>query len=214
MDANTGGPSRILEGNALALGTLLPGEAESFDAVLLLGPLYHIMSATLREEALRQAWGMVKHGGVLICAWVSRWAHYRDIAAKDPGRLALKQDFYGKHTKDGDYIKIEGTTVQHAMNHEHPANMPVVLRKVTGESDVKMVGTEGLLAGGLDKAVNELEGDAFEGRCSLLLMRHILTTDHLQAWVKKSLEIGSDDFGWMMSDHIIGIARKSSTQST
>ena len=55
----------------------------------------------------------------------------------------------------------EGFTV-HAMNHEHPADMPGILRRVTGSEDVRMVGTEGVLAGGLDKMVNELQGDAFE----------------------------------------------------
>ena len=48
------------------------------------------------------------------------------------------------------------------MNHELPANMPVILKRVTGEESVKMVGTEGLLAGGLDKLVNELQGDEFQ----------------------------------------------------
>ena len=40
--------------------------------------------------------------------------------------------------------------------------MPEMLHKVTGELPLQMVGIEGLLAGGLDKLVNELEGDAFE----------------------------------------------------
>lgn len=50
----------------------------------------------------------------------------------------------------------------HAMNHEHPANMPSILRRVTGVDAVKMVGVEGVLAGGFDKMVNDLQGDAFE----------------------------------------------------
>ena len=40
--------------------------------------------------------------------------------------------------------------------------MPVILKRVTGEENVKMVGTEGLLAGGLDKLVNELQGEEFQ----------------------------------------------------
>lgn len=40
-------------------------------------------------------------GGRLFCAWVSRWVHCRDVALRDPGRLAVKREFYTKHTKDG-----------------------------------------------------------------------------------------------------------------
>ncbi|KAJ3519061.1 hypothetical protein NM688_g9358 [Phlebia brevispora] len=202
-------PTRIMEGNALALDALLPNEAGTLDAVLLLGPLYHIMSAALREDALRQAWAMVKASGVLICAWVSRWAHYRDVAMRDPGRLALKPDFYKRHAENGDYLKREGDTFLHAMNHEHPANMPAILRRVTGEHKIKMVGVEGVLAGGLDKLVNELEEEAFEVGHKDSTMFTFTDFDRVQSWVQKCLEVGYDDMGWMMSDHIIGIARKS-----
>ncbi len=52
------------------------------------------------------------------------------------------------------------------MHHELPAEMPRILQRVTGVrgENVEMLGTEGLLAGGLDKAVNELQGDDFEVR--------------------------------------------------
>ena len=56
----------------------------------------------------------------------------------------------------------EAGNAVHAMNHELPENMPKILQKVTGVQSVKMVGTEGILAGGLDKLVNNLAGDAFE----------------------------------------------------
>ncbi|KAH8075998.1 S-adenosyl-L-methionine-dependent methyltransferase [Cristinia sonorae] len=192
LSPNAPHPNRILQGNALDLLTILPEfEQRSFDIVLLLGPLYHIMSSEGREDAIRQAWTMVKPSGSLFCAWVSRWAHYRDVAMRDPGRLSAKKESYAKHAIGGDYVRLDefGVAV-HAMNHEHPAKMPVVLKKVTGLAEVKMIGTEGVLAGGLDKLVNSLEGDAFE------------------AWVEKCVETGQDEYGWMMSDHIVGVARK------
>lgn len=48
------------------------------------------------------------------------------------------------------------------MHHEIPANMPLMLKRLTGEEDVQMVGAEGVLAGGLDKLVNELQDEEFE----------------------------------------------------
>lgn len=186
-DLNVRGPNRILEGDALDLVELFPDEIGTYDAVLLLGPLYHIMSTDLREKAIHQAWAMVKECGWLFCAWVSRWAHYRDVAMREPRRLAAKRAFYGLHAKDGcaehhhistarpdygllstwcrDYVRVnsDGSPV-HAMHHESPANMPVLLRKLTGREQVTMVGLEGVLAGGLDRLVNELHGEAFEVR--------------------------------------------------
>ncbi|KAI0077592.1 S-adenosyl-L-methionine-dependent methyltransferase [Panus rudis PR-1116 ss-1] len=186
-------PSRIMVGDALSLDTLLPGEEGTFDVVLLLGPLYHIMSPELRERAIRQAWRMVAQGGSLFCAWVSRWAHYRDLAMREPQRLFRRKDFYAKHAQNGDYVRTDEDNVPiHAMHHEIPSQMPIILRRVTGVQNVKMVGAEGILAGNLDKPVNDLEGEEFE------------------AWVHKCMDIGHDENEWMMSDHIIGIAQKAS----
>ncbi|OBZ77965.1 hypothetical protein A0H81_02112 [Grifola frondosa] len=66
-----------------------------------------------------------------------------------------------------DYVRLDGNgSAVHAMNHEHPANTPRILQRAADQQDVKMVGVEGLLAGNLDRLVNELEGDAFEARIS------------------------------------------------
>ena len=50
--------------------------------------------------------------------------------------------------------------------------MPTFLKEVTGVSDVKMVGTQGVLAGGLDALVNKLENDEFEVRAGLMIIIH------------------------------------------
>lgn len=50
----------------------LPDEA--VDAVLLLGPLYHLPSRADRLRALREARRVVRPGGVVFVAAISRWA--------------------------------------------------------------------------------------------------------------------------------------------
>ena len=60
-------PARILQGDATDLPhtvSPLADEVGTFDAVLLLGPLYHIMTPELRAAALAQAWDMVRPGSV------------------------------------------------------------------------------------------------------------------------------------------------------
>lgn len=49
-------------------------EDASADSVLLLGPLYHLVEQHDRDKALRQAQRVLKPGGVLFAAAISRWA--------------------------------------------------------------------------------------------------------------------------------------------
>jgi SAM-dependent methyltransferase len=65
----------------------------SADAVLLLGPLYHLASRTGRAAALREAARILRPGGPLFAAAISRWAARIDgiiasrIYLKDPAAL-------------------------------------------------------------------------------------------------------------------------------
>ena len=46
---------------------------EAFDAVLLMGPLYHLVLETDRLAALRSAYACLKPGGVIVSTLVSRF---------------------------------------------------------------------------------------------------------------------------------------------
>lgn len=65
--------------------TALVGDARAlsfddgaFDAVLLLGPLYHLLEAADRSRALAEAWRVLLPGGVLFAGAISRFAAYHD----------------------------------------------------------------------------------------------------------------------------------------
>jgi len=51
----------------------LSAAADSVDAVLLLGPLYHLPAAQDRETAIREARRVLRAGGVLVAAAISRY---------------------------------------------------------------------------------------------------------------------------------------------
>ena len=55
-------------------GRRLPHADETFDAVLVLGPLYHLVDAGDRVAVLREARRVVKLGGVVVAAAISRLA--------------------------------------------------------------------------------------------------------------------------------------------
>jgi SAM-dependent methyltransferase len=57
--------------------------AEAADVVLLLGPLYHLTDARDRARALEEAARVLKPGGWLFAAAISRWASALDGLARD-----------------------------------------------------------------------------------------------------------------------------------
>jgi SAM-dependent methyltransferase len=71
---------RNLRGLTSELGDArdLSGVAAGADAVLLLGPLYHLTQASDRANALSEARRIVRPGGVVIAAGISRFASLID----------------------------------------------------------------------------------------------------------------------------------------
>jgi ubiquinone/menaquinone biosynthesis C-methylase UbiE len=61
----------------------LPFPEGMADGVLLLGPLYHLTETAERLRALREVYRVLRPGGVLFAAAISRWASALDGVARD-----------------------------------------------------------------------------------------------------------------------------------
>lgn len=70
----------------------LDAAGESFDVVLLLGPLYHLVQREDRLRALTEAGRVLRPGGIAAAAAISRFAPVRD---------GLARDFFADHRFDG-----------------------------------------------------------------------------------------------------------------
>src|ERR1700753_1770537 len=89
--------------NARAIAAVPDLQGKTFDSILLLGPLYHLLNAEERLQTINGCLSLLNSGGVLFAAFVTVYAHMRDMASKAPGRLVRDLRFYEQYMEDGKY---------------------------------------------------------------------------------------------------------------
>ena len=62
-------------------------EDESFDAVLNMGPFYHLLSEEDREQCLKECLRVLKKGGLLMTAYIPRFYVFQYVAMQDSNYL-------------------------------------------------------------------------------------------------------------------------------
>jgi len=134
----------------------LSEEDASYDAVLLLGPLYHLPERTDRVRALTQAHRVVRPGGPVIAATINRYAGLHDLLREeryfDPAQR-LRTDTvstHGRHNGEGGLF----TTAYFAQPAEVPGEFTDAGLTVEGQ-----YGLEGLawLMGGIEDWLDDPE---------------------------------------------------------
>jgi ubiquinone/menaquinone biosynthesis C-methylase UbiE len=75
--------------------------AAAFDAVLMLGPLYHLLALEDRQRAVAEAARVLKAGGVLIAAGINRLDYLRDLFREAPQKVLMRRDFIQQFLRDG-----------------------------------------------------------------------------------------------------------------
>ena len=78
QQARSAGHGTSLASAEVGDARVLPRSDESMDAVLLLGPMYHLTEASARVQALTEARRVCRRGGVVIAAVISRYASTLD----------------------------------------------------------------------------------------------------------------------------------------
>ena len=121
----------------------LEADDASFDAVLLLGPLYHLPDRDDRLAAWREAARVVKPGGIVAAAAISRFASVLDGLRRgfldDPAFEAVVQDdlLSGAHQNPERRPGWFTTAYFH-----HPTELPVEIVEA-GLAPVEVVAVEG-----------------------------------------------------------------------
>ena len=68
--------------------------SESFEGLLLMGPLYHLIEAADRQAVLAQCQRILKPGGVLLAAYINAWGLLRAGLAEFPDELESFESFH------------------------------------------------------------------------------------------------------------------------
>ncbi len=90
-------PVRLLQGNALDLSAFAN---DSFDVVLLMGPLYHLADATDRNRAITEAKRVCKKDGMIFFAFISN-----DMVVLT--EFSYRPAFFSETTYDHASFKVE-----------------------------------------------------------------------------------------------------------
>ncbi len=149
-----------LPGVASAVGdaSLLSQRDDSQDAVLLLGPLYHLPQRADRLQALREARRVARPGAPVIAAGISRYATLMDIGSD--GRLTETVEPFLHHLHATGQFR--GDVVGFTTAYFHLPDELALDLADAGLSDVEVLGIEGpagptLRALGLDCLDQRLE---------------------------------------------------------
>jgi 2-polyprenyl-3-methyl-5-hydroxy-6-metoxy-1,4-benzoquinol methylase len=157
-----------------------------FDAVLMLGPLYHLLEREKRQHALRGALSVVKPDGLLFAAYLTRYASLRHDARFQPERLCENRPYAERLLETGVHDQVRDFTDSY---FAYPSGVSDEIES-SGFEVLELIGCEGVLAGH-EQRVNELEGEAWD------------------CWVDFNERIGRDSEMLAASDHLLCVARKS-----
>jgi len=131
----------------------------SFDAVLLMGPLYHLLAEDDRRTALAEARRVLKPGGPLFATFISRYAAHR-YATRCPTELLEKREIFETVLNDGRMRPDEAGTHEFVGYFARPEKVAPLCWSV-GLEVITTLGVEGLVS--LNEAeVNLLSGEAWD----------------------------------------------------
>jgi SAM-dependent methyltransferase len=119
----------------------LPQPSDSADMVLLLGPLYHLLQPEDRHAALAEAARVLRAGGVVIAAAISRWGSALDGLARELLRDPRFAPIVERDLKDGNHQNPTGELDYFTTAYFH---RPDDLRREVSDAGLDVEGLYGI----------------------------------------------------------------------
>lgn len=172
----------VTKADARDLGAFADG---SFDAVLLMGPLYHLLEEADRQTAVNEAVRVARPGGIVMATNITRYAAIRFWAKHDPMQVVEHREVYEGQIATGKTPNAEGFTDVYLMR---PAELAALFAETSVEHIVT-VACEGVVSMIRGK-INDLDGAAWE------------------YWVDLNYRLGKDPDTHGLAEHLLFVGRK------
>jgi len=130
---------------------------DAFDAVLLMGPLYHLLEDADRRRAVDEAVRVARPGGMLFATNITRYAALRFWAKREPMRVVEDRLRYEAQIATGKMPDAVGFTDIYLMR---PAELAALFEGV-GAAHIVTVACEGIVSM-IRERPNELEGEPWD----------------------------------------------------
>jgi S-adenosylmethionine-dependent methyltransferase len=126
----------------------------AFDAVLMMGPLYHLIMEADRKAALREASDRLREGGIIFTAFLSRFGTMSHLIRNNPGWIEVQAEVQSvlHDGKRPDDFPRGGFRAYFA-----PMAEIVPLHETLGFETLTVAGVEPII-GADDESYNKLEG--------------------------------------------------------
>ncbi len=165
---------------------LNPLKAGVCDAVLLLGPLYHLCSLEERKLAVAEVARILKPDGIIFAAGINRLAYFREQFRSHSQQGLSRQKFHQQFLKDGNSDPVNTPPLGYA----HLTNSEEFLQLFTASFEqITLIGVESFTA-------------PFPTTGNTLSQRE------LEAWIDLVEATGTTPEGLGMSDHFLYIGRR------
>ena len=177
---------RILDVRLGSATSLTHVPAARCDAVLLLGPLYHLCNLADRRRAVSEAAQALKPGGLVYAAGINRLAFLRDAFRTQPEYTVERKAFHMQFLHEGNLDPLHAPPLGYA-HLSTSAEFRSLFAAAFGE--VTFAGI-----------------DSFTGIWQQLLAT--VTEENAAAWLDLVEQTGQTADGIGMSDHFLYIGRK------
>ena len=176
---------QVERGSATDLGSF--GDA-TFDAALLLGPLYHLKSELDRAKAVSEAFRVLRPRGILFSAFLSRYSVVRYAAKTRPGQFGDDPQLIESILDQGygDSDRADATFLKSSYFADPVAVQPFMER--CGLETLEVLGCEGI--------VSEVEEQLNQ-----------LLAPELAKWVDLSYRLGRKPELLAASAHVLHVGR-------
>jgi ubiquinone/menaquinone biosynthesis C-methylase UbiE len=133
---------------------------ESFDVVLLLGPLYHLLTHDERFQSLSEAHRVLKKDGVMFASFVTQYAALRFFAKDAPEWILQHPKELEAFWQSGVFPPIRNDGTEFLAYFAPPASVKPLVESA-GFNVKTVLACEGTVSM-IDEKINALEGELWE----------------------------------------------------